>query len=147
MTFLVPSNFRQLPPVWEVAQPFRIDATGTVGFDADPERWAINHILALLLTNPGERVMRPTYGVGIYRFVWENDDPVEEQNFITAINMGLATYEPNINVTDVEFVSQTQFTGVGNGIVVLMISFTVGNSPTTHTFSVDITGNQVEITA
>jgi hypothetical protein len=57
--------------------------------------------------------------------------------------MGLATYEPNINVNEVEFVRQPQF----NGIMVLMISFTVGNSPTTHTFSVDITGNQVEITA
>jgi hypothetical protein len=143
MTFLVPANFRQLPPVWEIAQPFRIDATGTVGFDADPERWAINHILALLLTNPGERVMRPTYGVGIYGFVWENDDPIEEQNFITAINMGLATYEPNINVTEVEFVQQPQY----HGIVVLMISFTVGNSPTTHAFSVNVSGNQVEISA
>lgn len=143
MTFLVPANFRQLPPVWEMAQPFRIDATGAVGFDADPERWAINHILALLLTNPGERVMRPTYGAGIYGFVWENDNPVEEQNIVTAINMGLATYEPNINVTEVEFMQQPQY----SGIVVLMISFTVGNSPTTHTFSVDIQGNQVEITA
>lgn len=143
MTFLVPANFRQLPPVWEIAQPFNIDATGTVAFDADPMRWATNHILALLLTNPGERVMRPTYGVGIYGFVWENQDPIEEQNFITAINMGLATYEPNINVTEVEFMQQPQYTGV----VVLMISFTVGNSPTTHTFSVNVTGNQVEITA
>jgi hypothetical protein len=143
MTFLSPANFRQLPPIWEVAQPFRIDATGAVGFDADPARWATNHILALLLTNPGERVMRPTYGVGIYGFVWENDNPLVEQNYIAAINMGLATYEPNINVTEVEFMRQPQF----NGIVVLMVSFTVGNSPTTHTFSVDIAGNQVEITA
>lgn len=143
MTFLVPANFRQLPPVWEIAQPFHTDATGTVAFDADPERWAINHILAILLTTPGERVMRPTYGVGIYRFVWENDDPVEEQNIITSINLGLSTYEPNINVTEVKFVQQPQYTGV----VVLMISFTVGNSPTTHTFSVNVNGSQVEITA
>lgn len=143
MTFLVPANFRQLPPVWEIAQPFNIDATGAVSFDLDPARWAINHILALLLTSPGERVMRPTYGVGIYRFVFENDDPVEEQNIITAINMGLATYEPNINVKEVEFIQQPNY----SGIVVLMISFTVGNSPTTHTFSVDIQGNQVEINA
>jgi hypothetical protein len=143
MTFLVPANFRQIPPKWEIAQPFRIDGTGAVGFDADPARWAINHILALILTNPGERVMRPGYGVGIYGMVWENDDPLVEQNYVAAINMGLATYEPNINVTEVEFVRQPQYTG----IVVLMVSFTVGNSPTTHTFSVDITGNQVEITA
>jgi phage baseplate assembly protein W len=143
MTFLAQSNFRQLPPVWEMAQPFHIDGTGAVGFDADPARWAINHILALILTTPGERVMRPTYGAGVYRFVWENQDPIVEQSIISLINMGLATYEPNINVTEVEFTQQGQF----SAIVVLQVSFTVGNSPTTHTFSADISGNQVEITA
>lgn len=144
MTFIVPANFRQLPPVWEIAQPFQIDSTGAVAFDADPRRWAINHILAILLTIPGERVMRPTYGVGIYRFVFENDDPIEEQNIIADFNTQIATYEPNITITEVEFVRQSEPNY--SGIVIMMISFTVGNSPTTYTFSVNLNGSQVEIT-
>jgi len=143
MSFLVPSNFRQLPPVWEISQPFNIDSTGAVAFDLDPYRWAMNHILAILLTNPGERVMRPTYGAGVYGFVWENDNPLEEQALITTINNQLATYEPNIIVNDIEFLPEPQY----SGIVTLQIHFTVGSSPTIQTFTVNLSGSSVEVNA
>lgn len=145
MTFLIPANFRQLPPVWEVAQPFSIGVSGEVSYDTDPVKWATNHILAILLTNPGERVMRPSYGAGVYGFVWENQDPLIEQNIIATINTQLATYEPNITVNEVEFVQSD--ISMMNGVVMLVVSFTVGNSPTTYTFSVSLNGSQVEITA
>jgi len=143
MSFVVPTNYRQLPTSWEMAQPFHIDATGAVAFDVDPVRWATNHILALLLTNPGERVMRPTYGVGIFNMVWENDNPVVEATIVSAINMGLSMYEPNITVIDVEFTQQPQFSGIMN----LLIHFTVGNAPTTYSTAVNLNGSGVEITA
>jgi phage baseplate assembly protein W len=128
---------------WEMAQPFNIDGTGEVAFDTDPVKWAINHILALLLTNPGERVMRPTYGVGIFNLVWENDNPVVEANVVTAINMGLSQYEPNITVIDCEFTQQPMYEGVIN----LVIHFTVGNAPSVYTTAVTMSGSGVEITA
>jgi phage baseplate assembly protein W len=145
MTFMAPSTFRRLPPVWEIALPFNIDASGEVAYDSDPVKWAINHILAILLTNPGERVMRPTYGAGIYGFVWETQDPLVEQNIIATINTQLATYEPNIIINELEFV-QTQLS-LMSGVVTLDVAFTVGNSPTIYTFSMSVNGNQVEITA
>lgn len=143
MSFVVPANFRQLPSSWEMAQPFNIAATGAVAFDTDPVRWATNHILALLLTNPGERVMRPTYGVGIFGMVWENDNPVVEATIISAINMGLSMYEPNITVVEASFAQEPQY----EGIMHLVIHFTVGNSPTTYTTAVNLSGTGVEITA
>jgi len=143
MTFVVPTNFRQLPASWEIAQPFHIASTGAVAFDTDPVKWATNHILALLLTTPGERVMRPTYGVGIFGLVWENDNPVIEANVVTAINMGLSMYEPNITVTDCEFTVQPAYEGILN----LVIHFTVGNAPTVYTTAVNLGGTGVEITA
>jgi phage baseplate assembly protein W len=143
MTFIVPANFRQLPTSWEMAQPFHIDATGAVAFDVDPVAWATNHILALLLTNPGERVMRPTYGVGIFALVWENDNPVVEANVITSINIGLSMYEPNINVVQCQFTQQPQYSGIMN----LILHFTVGNAPTVYTTAVNLNGSGVEITA
>jgi phage baseplate assembly protein W len=143
MTFFVPPNFRQLPMSWEMAQPFNIDPTGAVAFDIDPVAWATNHILALLLTTPGERVMRPTYGVGIFGLVWENDNPVIEANIVTAINMGLSMYEPNILVIDVKFTQQPMYSGIMN----LIIHFTVGNAPTVHTTALNLSGTGVEITA
>lgn len=143
MTFVNPTNFRQLPMSWEMAQPFHIDTTGAVAFDIDPVRWATNHILALMLTNPGERVMRPTYGVGIFAMIWENDNPVLEANIVTAINVGLSMYEPNINVVDVEFTQQPMYSGILN----LVVQFTVGSAPTIYTTAVTLNGSGVEVTA
>jgi len=142
MTFVVPvQSFRQLPPVWEVGQPFQIDQTGAVSFDTDPIKWATNHILALLLTIPGERVMRPNYGIGIYTLVFENQDPLIEQQIIAAINIGLNMWEPNIQVVDVDFIQQPIY----NGILDLNISFVVGVSPTVHTVGFSLNGSAVEI--
>ena len=131
MTFLSPTNFRQLPEVWEMAQPFNIDVVGEVAYDTDPAAWARNHILALLLTSPGERVMRPGYGAGIYNFVWENDDQLVQAQIIANIRQAVAMSEPNITLQTLQFVQQPDFSGV----VTLDISFSVGASPTTYTIS------------
>jgi uncharacterized protein len=143
VSFIVPTNFRQLPPVWEVAQPFNIDATGGVAYDIDPVVWARNHILAVLLTNPGERVMRPTYGAGIFDFVWENDDPLTEQTIISSVQNAVKLWEPNVTINEIDFVPQPDFSGV----VVLDIHFTVGMSPTTYTVTISLGGTGVEVTA
>jgi hypothetical protein len=143
MSFIVPANFRQFPMNWEMAQPFNIDATGAVAFDTDPVRWATNHILALLLTNPGERVMRPGYGVGIFTMVWENDNPVVEANIVTTINLGLAVYEPSIKVIDVQFTQVPMYAGIMN----LIIHFTVGNAPSVYTTAINLNGSGIEIQA
>lgn len=144
MSFIVPTNnFRQLPPVWEMAQPFNIDVLGEVTYDTDPVAWARNHILAVLLTNPGERVMRPTYGAGIFGFVFQNDDPLTEQQMILAIQQAVAAFEPNITLNTVEFVPQPDFSGT----VLLDIAFSVGASPTPHSVTITLGGTGVEVTA
>lgn len=143
MSFIVPANFRQLPQTWEMEQPFHIDATGAVASTNDPVRWAINHILPLVLTSPGERVMRPQYGIGMYRMVFENDDPVIEQQLIVAINQGLSMWEPNITIVECEFVQQPDY----SGIMELQIGFTVGAVPSINTVAVSIGGTGVEIQA
>lgn len=141
MTFVLPQGFRQIPPVWEMAQPFQISPDGAVAFDVDPVEWVRNHILALLLTIPGERVMRPNYGVGIYSLVFENDDPLIEQQIISAINIGVNMWEQNVNIVECDFAMTPQYTGV----MQLNISFTVGSSPSVHSVGFTLGGSSVEI--
>ena len=142
MTFIVPANFRQLPPVWEIAQPFNIDATGAVAYDTDPIRWAMNHILAILLTNPGERVMRSNYGVGIGRMVFENDSPFVEQQLVTAINQEASLYEQNVIINECQFIQQPDYSGT----MALQVSFSVGGSPAVYAMTFSLGGTGVEIT-
>ena len=150
MTFVTPNNvlltnnnFRQLPPVWEMSQPFNIDPAGEVAYDADPVSWARNHILAVLLTNPGERVMRPGYGAGIYNFVFENDDPLTEAQIINERSSdAVATWEPNITLNGIALHPADRTTA---GTVLLDIAFTVGNAPTVYSVSVTLGGTGVEV--
>jgi hypothetical protein len=143
VTFIVPTNFRQLPSVWEVSQPFRINSAAQVSYDDDPVAWARNHILAVLLTNPGERVMRPNYGAGIFNFVWENSDPLKEAEVINDIQQSVATWEPNIMLHTVKFVPQPDYSGT----VLLDIEFSVGAAPTVQTVTITLGGSGIEVTA
>lgn len=60
----------------------------------------LQDIQQLLLTVPGERVMRPTYGCNIRNQIWENIDSAAA-NGSEAIRSALELYEPRITVTDV----------------------------------------------
>jgi hypothetical protein len=141
VSFIVPSSFRQLPPVWEVAQPFNISVTGMVAYDVDPVAWASNHILAVVLTNPGERVMRPTYGAGLQNFVWENQDPLVEQQMLASIRTAVNVSEPNVTLHELQFVPTPDFSGQ----VELHISFSIGAAPTIHTVTFSLGGIGVEV--
>jgi hypothetical protein len=126
-----------------MAQPFHIDVTGAVAYDTDPVQWAKNHILAILLTSSGERVMRPTYGVGMYQMVFENDNPLIEQQLLIAIQMAMAMWEPNITIEICKFLPQPNY----SGIVELEVGFSVGSLPTVYTVSYAISGRGVEVQA
>lgn len=66
------------------------------------ERLIRNDLLQLLLTSPGERVMRPEFGTGIRRFVFEDfsDESLDalRENILDII----AKYESRVNVTEVK---------------------------------------------
>jgi phage baseplate assembly protein W len=206
MAFVVPSNFRQLPQVWEIAQPFRIAQAGTsiqgpaslpglnwtgpwsganqynpwdaviysnsawyalqgnsdvvpgsdgtiwslippligggaVAFDTDPVTWAKNHILALCLTNPGERVMMPTYGIGLLNYVFSPNDPFTEQTLITLIQQSVSMWEGNITINSCSLVPQPQL----SSIMEISIEFTVGGNPTNYTVNVSLGGTGIEV--
>jgi len=59
----------------------------------------------LILTNPGERMMIPDFGVGMYTFLFEQDNPVLYQNIEQRIYSQTAKYLPFITVQDIQFES------------------------------------------
>jgi phage baseplate assembly protein W len=125
MTFLVPpTQYQQLPIQEELAFPFTVFATGEVGYELSPVQWAENHILAILLTNPGERVMRPDYGVGLLALLFENLDPVVLGLKVTEIQNQVALFEPEITITNTDILGTDPL----NGIVTIQISFRFLNS-------------------
>jgi phage baseplate assembly protein W len=59
-------------------------------------------MLILLLTNPGERVMLPTYGTPLRKLMFEPNDPkliIETKNMIAR---SLKLWEPRVAITQIE---------------------------------------------
>ena len=56
----------------------------------------------LLLTNPGERIMSPSYGVGINQFLFSNFDQATFSNIETRIRTQTQTYLPVVQIEQIE---------------------------------------------
>lgn len=136
-----PSTGGPLLP-WQLL-PVKLGVGGGVAYDTDPASWARNHILALLLTNPGERVMRPTYGTGLRAFIFENNDPFVEQTMATSIRQSLQSWEPNITINDVSMSPDPFNVGRAN----VDVHFSVGSSPTVHSVTFSLGGTGIEVMA
>ena len=57
----------------------------------------------LLLTNPGERVMEPAFGVGLKQYLFENYGHGTFQSIDTNIRKQTAQYLPVISITEINF--------------------------------------------
>ncbi len=99
------------------AFPPRIDAAGAVveAVYEDDVRQAIRIVLG---TNPGERVMRPDFGAGLDRFVFEPVNPTTIARLRRQVREALILWEPRIDVEDVAVSPQ------GSPPVVLLVELT-----------------------
>jgi len=68
----------------------------------EDERLIKNDILQLLLTVPGERVMRPNFGVNLRNFVFEQITQPDLFRLQSEIEQQVTTQEPRVNVDSVE---------------------------------------------
>ena len=57
----------------------------------------------LLLTNPGERVMLPLYGVGMQQYLFENFTSSTFARIEAKIIEQVETYMPNVVITEIVF--------------------------------------------
>tara|TARA_R100000697_G_scaffold24372_2_gene32304 strand:- start:25 stop:429 length:405 start_codon:yes stop_codon:yes gene_type:complete len=65
----------------------------------------------LILTNPGERIMIPSYGVGIYKFLFEPYGPVLNQKISEKIREQSKRYMPFLNIKNIQFGNEPQSDG------------------------------------
>ena len=56
----------------------------------------------LLLTNPGERIMEPEFGVGLSRYLFEMNDPTTYGKVISKIEEQIRIYMPFISIINVQ---------------------------------------------
>lgn|GEM_PF-3630023 len=80
--------------------PFRFE-NGQLATNRDVDRQIRQRLIAIIGTNPTERVMLPNLGVGVARFVFEPDPAQVTSDLTTEIKQQAARYEPGATITRV----------------------------------------------
>ena len=81
--------------------PIGLDDDGQIKLAADGEEGISQSIWTILGTSPGERVMRPGFGCGIYDLVFGVNNAATASAVAGAVREALTTWEPRIDVLDV----------------------------------------------
>lgn len=70
----------------------------------EDHRLIINDLIILLMTIPGERWFRPSFGAGIPTFLFDPNDSTSFTNIRNAITEAVQRYEPRIILSNVDVV-------------------------------------------
>ncbi len=93
--------------------PFPIDRSNKKGFFYKATNHEIikSDLIQLLLTEPGERVMLPTFGTGLRRLIFEQKDSSSSSELRSLIINAIQIWEPRIVVHEitVSFDDQVKF--------------------------------------
>jgi phage baseplate assembly protein W len=82
------------------AFPPRIGADGRLAWSVGEDNIR-ESIRVVLMTEPGERMMREEFGCGLRRFLFEPNTVVTRQHIRDAVLRGLTRWEPRITLDDV----------------------------------------------
>jgi uncharacterized protein len=107
----------------EILQPFQLNANGNIASTTNPSTQVDQHLLALVSTQPGERVMLPNYGVPSFRTLFSMNTSDNQTQFLNSINSAVATWEPNLDVNVTFINNSTDQTGEMD----IEIDWTAGN--------------------
>jgi len=62
----------------------------------------------IILTSPGERVMMPHFGVGLYNYLFENMDGDTFDDLASKIQEQTRLYAPDVNLISVDFITSDE---------------------------------------
>jgi phage baseplate assembly protein W len=78
----------------------------------------------LVLTNPGERVMDPRFGVGVSRYLFEQEGSFIKGDLEREILRQVDLYIPYINITNINIITESDLNRVRLEITYFIESFT-----------------------
>lgn len=82
----------------EISLPFRVGPSGHIATTDDPAAKGRQHLTTYLLTDLGERVMRPDYGTPIRAEVFEPLDPLRAQLLMNRLQDKVGLDVPDVRL-------------------------------------------------
>lgn len=112
----------------EIAIPFRLDTEGRIAGESNPNRQIRQHVMSLINTEPGERVVLGDYGVALSDGLFEEDDESVAIDLGDEILAALARWEPGIRLGHVGAVQGQR----GDGIALVEVQYQRADAPDTQ---------------
>lgn len=103
--------------------PFAVAAGGGISTVTDTAEIDKLNLITLVGTNPGERCMRPTYGVGTREMLFESADGITAQILDNEIRDAAETYAPEISIRSSDVVYAGMQDASDQGIVRIEIGY------------------------
>ena len=109
-----------------VALPLTLsDVFGAYNLNTTFGQLATQNLKMLLLTNPGERMMDPCFGVGIRAFLFNSNTPDTYANITTAIQRQVDKYLPYIQIDNIQYTTPENNPDLFPNSLNVIINFTI----------------------
>ncbi len=105
--------------------PLTLDPADGYALNKDLKELSRQNMKMLILTNPGERMMDPGFGVGIAAYLFENNSPSTYSKIEARIQQQVAKYLPYINLEDIIFRAEDPLNKQEDNFLGLSISFSI----------------------
>lgn len=104
--------------------PLQIDSTNGFSNNQTILQVVQQNLKMLLLTSPGERVMDPNFGVGMRRFLFEQNNGATHSTIKAKIRRQVSEYMSFIDIDDVIFATEANNSSIkSNGLLVTIRFF------------------------
>jgi hypothetical protein len=113
----------------ELAAPFSLTPSGGVAAVSAPGDIVQQHLKCLVSTNPGERVMRPTYGVPLSSYVFGLSADQVSPLVTNDVTRAIREWEPSVSLQNV----QMQTADTPEGMVSIDVQYSPGVAVTGST--------------
>lgn len=91
-----------------ISLPFRFAAGGAVASTSSPVDQLSHRVFSVIATQPGERVMRPTYGTDMAAMAFEEMDAALQDEITLEVQAALVAWEPDAALRAVVAEDSTQ---------------------------------------
>lgn len=92
----------QLKTYYGLSFPFKFQK-GNLSASEDVKK-VKESVYNILLTIPGERVMRPLFGSDLYRLLFEDNDEMLKDMFKFEIQKAISQWEPRVSIDNIDVV-------------------------------------------
>lgn len=96
----------------EISIPFRLDADGRIAVESNTERQIRQHVMSLINTEPGERVVLGGYGLPLSDLLFEDGDDSMVADLGDKILAAFAAWEPGITLRNISHPDRAEHDGL-----------------------------------